>query len=302
MAHLEDRTNEAQILAIAERYQNGESAPELARAFNMTADAIYRRLRAVGVTIRSREECARLMWSTGKRSHDRALTNDEIQHALLRYKAGQTAGEIGKQLGVSHTTILDCLRDLTEIRDKAEATLLRSRWKVVMRDGEELRICIRCKQAKPLSSFYKSKNNGRRFDRCIVCIGVSRGKPIGSTERRGTPKALRSATLADIAWAAGFLEGEAHFAFKKGQTQIVVHQVDREPLEHLQEVFGGTIREGSKRYQNNPNWHMQWVWVCSGVRARGISLTVYAFLSERRRSVIRSGMAAWTPRGRYRCD
>ena len=51
----------------------------------------------------------------------------------------------------------------------------------------------------------------------------------------------------DLAWAAGFLDGDGHFCFtgprKWGRGRIVIGatQVRREPLERLQAILGGKI-------------------------------------------------------------
>ena len=64
----------------------------------------------------------------------------------------------------------------------------------------------------------------------------------------------------EIAWVAGFLEGEGWFAYRDqrsgGRTTMRVgcNQVNREPLERLQELFGGTI--GFKR--QDPKVRRSW--------------------------------------------
>lgn len=46
----------------------------------------------------------------------------------------------------------------------------------------------------------------------------------------------------DLAWAAGFLEGEGSFCIRSnGRWFLGAGQVDREPLERLQALFGGNI-------------------------------------------------------------
>ena len=56
-------------------------------------------------------------------------------------------------------------------------------------------------------------------------------------------------SVRNLAWAAGFLEGEAGF----GRGLISVGQVQRWPLEELQTMFGGRIYL-RRRQHYNPKW------------------------------------------------
>lgn len=111
-----------------------------------------------------------------------------------------------------------------------------------------------------------------------------RGKPGNSLGKEwpSTQKATRSPTLADLAWAAGFMEGEA--SFSKGR--IHVNQVNREPLHRLLAIFGGSFTKTRQRGNCKPISE----WRASGARARGIAMTLYPFMSERRRGQIRAGL------------
>ena len=93
-----------------------------------------------------------------------------------------------------------------------------------------------------------------------------------------TPKSTKTPVIIDLAWAAGFLEGEAAF---NGQ-RIVATQKFIEPLTKLQHHFGGRIRQGNGR--KSP---LIFVWTVSGARARGVALTLFSFLSSRRRAQIK---------------
>lgn len=226
----------------------------------------------------------------------RLLTDEQISEAIRRYEAGEKAADIGSAFGVCKTTILNSIRGATPIRGRAEACQMRVPVEVVECEGTTMRICTGCGKAKSEDAYFQRQGKGYR--RCAACVGDQRGHDPWNTERTTTPKAQRPTSATDIAWSAGFLEGEAHFATKR-KCALVVHQVDREPLERLQEIFGGTIVAGPKRYEDNPNWNRQWIWQVNGPRARGIWLTVFTFLSQRRQSAVREGMAGWTPR-RYK--
>lgn len=86
-----------------------------------------------------------------------------------------------------------------------------------------------------------------------------------ATERppaRNTKYDHAASSLA-IAWAAGFLEGEGWFAYRdsrKGATshpRMGANQVNREPLERLQALFGGNIYH---RHQDPSVRRSWWGW------------------------------------------
>lgn len=107
-------------------------------------------------------------------------------------------------------------------------------------------------------------------------------------ESKRTPRARQSPTCMDIFWAAGFYEGEG-FACQTGVSeQLSAVQVNREPLERLQEFFGGSLRlRGARNSRSNPTWR----WRICGSRARGFAMTIYSLLSRRRQEQLRkSGM------------
>lgn len=66
----------------------------------------------------------------------------------------------------------------------------------------------------------------------------------------------------DVAWAAGFFEGEGHInvQIRGGKSYIaaVVSQVYREPLDKLEKVFGGKVRGPYGPYSGNRRPHYQW--------------------------------------------
>jgi len=91
-------------------------------------------------------------------------------------------------------------------------------------------------------------------------------------------KATNLSNTSALWWAAGFLEGEASFA-----KTIAVYQVNREPLDRLQQIFGGSIRPRPSRDNSQPHF----IWITSGARARGIMMTLYPFLTEKRQQSIK---------------
>lgn len=93
-------------------------------------------------------------------------------------------------------------------------------------------------------------------------------------------------TNIDIAWAAGIWEGEGNCCStswsKEGQkhttTKIVVTQKDPWLLNKLKLLFGGSICKHSFCFQ----------WSITGARARGFIMTIYTFLSPRRKEQVRN--------------
>jgi len=91
-----------------------------------------------------------------------------------------------------------------------------------------------------------------------------------------TIKACVSPTSYNLYWAAGFLEGEGHFGSSQGSHHIRCGQVQKGPLEKLQNHFGGHIGFVSARRENQSD---AWMWSISGSRARGVMMTLYTLMS-----------------------
>lgn len=106
--------------------------------------------------------------------------------------------------------------------------------------------------------------------------------------RLAAVKATTSPTSMDVAWAAGFIEGEGCFyKHPQGGLTLIVTQVDRAPLDRLMRFFGGAVY---KMHDNRRNRQGSWQWHTHGPRARGIMFTLYIFLSQRRRFQIRKAL------------
>jgi hypothetical protein len=113
-------------------------------------------------------------------------------------------------------------------------------------------------------------------------------KAFTGRERATTAKATVRPTLKDIAWAAGFIEGEG--TFKRGTSmQVCAAQVNPEPLLRLLSLFGGTLTvhtEGDSRGRQRTQ-----VWRVSGARGRGFAMTIYSLMSEKRKEQIRGALS-----------
>ena len=72
---------------------------------------------------------------------------------------------------------------------------------------------------------------------------------------------------ADLAWAAGFIDGEGCVAVDSRKSpRITVSNTDRRPLDRLQELLGGTIcvhGRGNPEKGHRPSW----VWAVHGGRS-----------------------------------
>lgn len=101
-------------------------------------------------------------------------------------------------------------------------------------------------------------------------------------------------TVKDIAWAAGFLEGEGWFGCAgKNSLSCTCCQVQEEPLRRLQSIFGGNIQGPIKKSGNNPNHSAFFRWAKCGHAAAGMMMTLYGLMSPKRKEQIRLALAKW---------
>jgi hypothetical protein len=96
-------------------------------------------------------------------------------------------------------------------------------------------------------------------------------------------------TASQIAWAAGFLEGEgSFFAGKRSQVTVSAVQVELAPLEHVVELFGGALKQYRAKI-GRPFWK----WTVNGPRAAEVAFTVYTWMSPKRRRQIERMLLVW---------
>jgi hypothetical protein len=100
-------------------------------------------------------------------------------------------------------------------------------------------------------------------------------------EHAETPRAAYRPSVAALAWAAGFLEGEG--CFTRRHCRVVAVQVNQRPLKLLQEWFGGSVYE---RHDHRPTRSICWHWAIFGSRARGVMLTLFPLVSQKRQQEI----------------
>lgn len=104
-------------------------------------------------------------------------------------------------------------------------------------------------------------------------------------------EARRSPTTQELYWAAGFLEGEGCFSVTTARKaeRVVAGQVDSEPLAKLKEIFGGNINYTEPKSEKQKPVFRWSVW---GARARGVMLTLFPLMSERKQNQIIKALAA----------
>jgi hypothetical protein len=150
---------------------------------------------------------------------------------------------------------------------------------------------------RPRLRYVKKKVSGNR---------ALRQSPVQSVNMLGLPreggwwyKGAVGPTVTDLAWAAGFLEGEGSFTFgsrakrrpSNGSPQIHASQVQKEPLDRLQHLFGGGVGLYHKR---GPNKNKSvYDWRVYGAVAIGVMLTLFRFMSPRRKAQMSAAILGW---------
>jgi hypothetical protein len=98
-------------------------------------------------------------------------------------------------------------------------------------------------------------------------------------------------TLRDITWAAGIFEGEgcaAKNGIRSGEF-VGVTQKERWLCDRMRALFGGTVKVTKRKeaWRGDGKVSEYWHWSLSGARARGFMMTIYTFLSPRRKEQIK---------------
>lgn len=139
--------------------------------------------------------------------------------------------------------------------------------------------------------------------RCVTLThpfkgGSEPGKNLVGYQKPGHERSF-SPTLLSIAWAAGIYEGEGTALRAKGgrgSEHVAVTQKDPWILYRLADLFGGNIHaqpsRGPVSILGKPpkEYGLQHTWYIGGARARGFLMTIYYFLSPRRRLQARVAM------------
>jgi hypothetical protein len=105
-------------------------------------------------------------------------------------------------------------------------------------------------------------------------------------DRESTP----NVTTIQLAWAAGFLEGEGSFGCHGGTPRVSAGQVQREPIDRLTQMFGGHVWE---RAPIGMGTKPCWIWALNKQKSAGVMMTLYSFMSPKRQEEIRNALAMW---------
>lgn len=96
--------------------------------------------------------------------------------------------------------------------------------------------------------------------------------------------------IGDIKWAAGFLEGEAHFGSNRNAPIIQVQQVQKWPLERLSLLFQGKIYFYPSK---NKKWGDVWRWELCSINSIALMMTIYSLISPLRKEQIKKCIVNW---------
>lgn len=97
-------------------------------------------------------------------------------------------------------------------------------------------------------------------------------------------------TREDLAWAAGFFEGEGCVSRKKPRCFIAINNTDRTMLERFHQAVGvGVLRGPYGPYDNGISKKPYWTWSASNFAHRqAVIAMLWRWLSERRREQVAS--------------
>ena len=107
---------------------------------------------------------------------------------------------------------------------------------------------------------------------------------MGSPWSKEYLKPSQHPTMQDIAFAAGFYEGEGTCVgnSKRGGCYVQITQRDEEILKKMQSLFGGNL------YQYHHGNGSYYRLALGGPRARGFAMTIFSFLSKRRKEQLKA--------------
>jgi hypothetical protein len=109
---------------------------------------------------------------------------------------------------------------------------------------------------------------------------------------------MKPLTAYEVGWITGFLEGEGSFIVQVQRSRratlvrIVAAQVQRQPLDYLQSLVGGSIH---LRPTKHP-WSLVHVWALTGQRAVDLMSLIYPHLSPKRQLQATKAMDKWAAR------
>lgn len=99
-------------------------------------------------------------------------------------------------------------------------------------------------------------------------------------------------TTADLAWAAGFLEGEGYFGSSGRIPYVTAAQKRPESLHRLQSLFGGRPPRPYTAHYKDKAFTM-YQWAISSRRALGVMFTLFPWLTQYRRAQVCKAVLKW---------
>lgn len=98
---------------------------------------------------------------------------------------------------------------------------------------------------------------------------------------------------AEIFWAAGFIDGEGCFSSERHCPVVSAVQKERWPLDRLQRLFGGFLRQYRKGGDSASRDERYWQWKIYGGNAAGVMMTLFREMSPRRQARIVEVLDRW---------
>ena len=92
-----------------------------------------------------------------------------------------------------------------------------------------------------------------------------------STRRSKEPlKPISKLTPADLAWAAGFIDGEGTFGGQNSGFRLSAFNTHYESIKKLQNLFGGPIKIKPQNDKTKKHWKTCYVWSVSTLQAKDV--------------------------------
>jgi hypothetical protein len=151
-----------------------------------------------------------------------------------------------------------------------------------------LKQCWNCERWLPFGAFsFTSAAHARMYHICKGCRrATNTNSPRRTYSKRPAVCPRQTPTLLELAWAAGIYEGEGSIDFNGRSLRVTVTQKDRWILDRLQLLFGGSVSVDRRIYAGRLNEVHRWA--IRGARGMGFILTVFSWLSPRRRQQART--------------
>lgn len=108
------------------------------------------------------------------------------------------------------------------------------------------------------------------------------------------------ASREDIAWLAGYLEGEGSFMYHAGRNvlEVKIASTDEDALIRAGTIMGKMPTGPYGPYADKPHWKPQWNLTVTNATAYAVMMAVFPFMMERRKTQIEQAVIGWLTRKR----